>query len=111
MNPAWSPDRARLVYHTPEEGDPVFIADRNGNNPRQIHVDKPGVHNHHLTWSPDGRFIYFVKGSSDRRNGPVALRRPRRRRDGGARTDQPPQFACGVSDLAHSHHCVVLGDR
>ena len=29
---------------------------------RQIHVDKPGVHNHHLTWSPDGRFIYFVKG-------------------------------------------------
>ncbi len=62
VNPAWSPDRARLVYHTPEEGDPVFIADRNGNNPRQIHVDKPGVHNHHLTWSPDGRFIYFVKG-------------------------------------------------
>jgi Tol biopolymer transport system component len=62
MNPAWSPDRTRLVYHTPDDGDPIFIADRNGNNPRQIYVDRPGVHNHFLTWSPDGRFIYFVKG-------------------------------------------------
>ena len=62
LHPAWSPDRARLVYHTPDQGDPIFLADRNGNNRRQIHVDKPGIHNHYLTWSPDGRYIYFVKG-------------------------------------------------
>jgi Tol biopolymer transport system component len=62
MHPAWSPDRKRLVYHTPDEGDPIFIADRQGNNRRQIHVDRPGIHNHYLTWSPDGRYIYFVKG-------------------------------------------------
>jgi Tol biopolymer transport system component len=59
---AWSPDRTRLVYHTTDEGDPIFIADRQGNNRRQIHVDRPGIHNHYLTWSPDGRYIYFVKG-------------------------------------------------
>jgi Tol biopolymer transport system component len=62
LHPAWSPDRKRLVYHTTDEGDPIFIADRNGNNRRQIHVDSPGIHNHYLTWSPDGRYIYFVKG-------------------------------------------------
>ena len=62
LHPAWSPDRARLVYHNTEQGDPIFLADRNGNNRRQIHIDRPGVHNHYLTWSPDGRYIYFVKG-------------------------------------------------
>jgi Tol biopolymer transport system component len=62
LNPAWSPDRTRLVYHTPDDGDPIFIADRNGNNRRQIYVDRPGIHNHYLTWSPDGRYIYVVRG-------------------------------------------------
>ena len=62
MNPAWSPDGARILYHTPDAGDAIFIADRNGNNARQVYMDRPGVHNHFLTWSPDGRFVYFVKG-------------------------------------------------
>jgi Tol biopolymer transport system component len=62
LHPAWSPDRTRLVYHTTEAGDPIFIADRTGNNRRQIHIDRPGIHNHYLTWSVDGRYIYFVKG-------------------------------------------------
>jgi Tol biopolymer transport system component len=58
----WSPDRSRIVYHTPAPGDPIFVADRNGGNPKQIFIDKPGFHNHYPTWSPDGRFIYFVGG-------------------------------------------------
>jgi Tol biopolymer transport system component/predicted Ser/Thr protein kinase len=62
MNPAWSWDGSQIAYHTPDPGDPIFIADRNGNNPRRIFGDKPAVHCHYLTWSPDGRFIYFVKG-------------------------------------------------
>ena len=52
-----------LVYHTNDPGDPIFIADRNGSNPRQMFVAQPGVHHHYLTWSPDGRFIYFVTGT------------------------------------------------
>ena len=62
VNVAWSPDRTRLVYHTRDDGDPMFIADRSGANAQQIFVRVPGVHNHFPTWSQDGRWIYFVTG-------------------------------------------------
>jgi Tol biopolymer transport system component len=59
----WSPDRSQILYHSPDPGDPMFIADRNGGNPRMIFRSNPGIHNHFPTWSPDGRFVYFVRGS------------------------------------------------
>jgi Tol biopolymer transport system component len=59
---AWSPDHTRILYYAPSPGDPIFIADRNGGNPRQICVGKPGIHQHYLAWSPDNRFVYFVRG-------------------------------------------------
>jgi Tol biopolymer transport system component len=64
VNAAWSPDGARLVYHTQDDGDPIFVADRTGANARQIFVSpiRPGGHAHFPTWSPDGRWIYFVAG-------------------------------------------------
>jgi Tol biopolymer transport system component len=49
------------VYHTSLNGDPIFVADHNGQNPRQIYIEKVGTHNHFPIWSPDGRFIYFVQ--------------------------------------------------
>jgi Tol biopolymer transport system component len=62
VNAAWSPDGARLVYHTRDDGDPMSVADRTGANARQIFVDRPGVHNHFPVWSTDGQWIYFVHG-------------------------------------------------
>jgi len=62
-NPVWSPDGKTLAFYRPDPGDPIFIADRNANNPQKIFVEEPGVHCHFLTWSPDGRFLYFVKGT------------------------------------------------
>jgi len=63
VNLAWSPDGERVVYHTFSSGDPVFVADRDGANARRIFGDQPGIHNHYPTWSPDGRWIYFVHGT------------------------------------------------
>jgi Tol biopolymer transport system component len=64
VNIAWSPDGARLAYHTRQDGDPLYVADRNGANERLIFVNPrgPGGHTHYPTWSPDGRWIYFVAG-------------------------------------------------
>jgi serine/threonine protein kinase/Tol biopolymer transport system component len=59
---AWSPDGTRLVYHTWQAGDPMFVADHNGNNPRLIVQNEAGLHNHYPDWSQDGRWIYFVRG-------------------------------------------------
>ena len=59
---AWSPDRSKILYYLGTEGDPIFIADHDGGNPRQVFVSEPGIHNHYLTWSPDGRFVYFARG-------------------------------------------------
>jgi serine/threonine protein kinase len=61
VHAAWSPDGSKLLYH--EVGmDPVFVADRDGSNPKRIFLDRPGYHAHYPTWSPDGQYVYFVRG-------------------------------------------------
>jgi Tol biopolymer transport system component len=58
----WSPDGSQIAYFEPLPGDPIFIADRQGVNPRQIFASRPGEHTHYESWSPDGRYIYFTRG-------------------------------------------------
>ena len=58
----WSPDGSQIVYHEPTPGDPIFVAERNGSNPKQVFIEKPGLHCHYPVWSPDGRLVYFVRG-------------------------------------------------
>ncbi len=62
INVAWSADGGRYVYHTRDDGDPIFVVDRNGANPRRIAIDQAGMHQHYPVWSLDGQWIYFVKG-------------------------------------------------
>jgi Tol biopolymer transport system component len=58
----WSADGSRLVYHTPADGDPMFVREP-GQQPRQIFAAARGQHAHFPVWSPDDRFIYFVSGT------------------------------------------------
>ncbi len=62
VNPIWSPDGARLAYHTLDAGDPIFLADGDGSNPRQLYKDTADTHNHYLAWGADGAYLYFVHG-------------------------------------------------
>jgi Tol biopolymer transport system component/tRNA A-37 threonylcarbamoyl transferase component Bud32 len=58
----WSPDGSRIAYHEATPGDPIFVVASDGSNPRRIYAAEPGIHCHYLTWSPDGRYLYFSKG-------------------------------------------------
>ena len=62
VNVEWSPDRSRIVYHLSGPGDPVFIADRTGANATPILSSEAGHHQHYPIWSPDGQWIYVVRG-------------------------------------------------
>jgi Tol biopolymer transport system component len=59
---AWSADASRVVYHPPAPGDPFFISDSVQRPGRRIYASPPGVHNHFPAWSPDDKYIYFVRG-------------------------------------------------
>jgi Tol biopolymer transport system component len=60
----WSGDGARLVYHTPGPGDPMYVSDSGRpSEARKIFSAPPGLHSHFLVWSPDQAFIYFVQGA------------------------------------------------
>jgi Tol biopolymer transport system component len=59
----FSPDGKRIVYHTPDPGDPMFITPADERDGRQIFIGRPGFHNHFPLWSHDGAFIYFVHGT------------------------------------------------
>ena len=64
----WSPDGERVVYHTTAPGDPLFVREPGqGGEPveRQIYAAPAGVHCHFPIWSPDGAFIYFLRGVPD----------------------------------------------
>jgi Tol biopolymer transport system component len=58
----WSADGTRLVFHTTAPGDPLFVRNAGESAAHQIYVAEPGVHCHFPSWSPDGQFIYFIRG-------------------------------------------------
>jgi Tol biopolymer transport system component len=95
----WSADGSRLAYHEATPGDPIYVADADGANARRVLVSPPGVHTHHPSWSPDGRYLYFTGGTP-----PDAMDVWRVRADGGT----PERITEHRSRVAHP---VMLDDR
>jgi Tol biopolymer transport system component len=63
--PAWNPDGSRVVYFfKPTNGDPMFAADRTGANAQQLLAPdaQSPMHANNPVFSPDGQWIYFVRG-------------------------------------------------
>ena len=61
---AWTPDGARLVYHTAGPGDPLFLRDSGRPGPsREIFTAPAGLHGHFPAWSPDLSSLYLVLGT------------------------------------------------
>ncbi len=58
----WSPDGSQIAYQESTPGDPIYIADRNGSNPRRLIAGRAGEHQHFQTWSLDRRYIYYIRG-------------------------------------------------
>jgi Tol biopolymer transport system component len=58
----WSLDGKKLAFHELTPGDPIYIADADGSNRTPLFKAEPGQHNHFLSWSPDGRYLYFARG-------------------------------------------------
>lgn len=58
----WSSDGSKLVFHTTAPGDPLYIRSVGEASARQIYVAPRGIHCHFPTWSPEGDYIYFVRG-------------------------------------------------
>jgi Tol biopolymer transport system component len=60
----WSRGGSRLVYHTPESGDPLFVTDGSvRSDARPIFAAPAGLHAHFPLWASDSAFIYFIQGS------------------------------------------------
>jgi serine/threonine protein kinase len=61
LNPVWSADGTQLVFHHSTVGDPITLAETDGRNEKQVVKARDGEHQHYVMFSPDMRYIYFVK--------------------------------------------------
>ena len=72
---AWSPDGTRIAYVRAgaASGDAVWVADADGQHPREVVRPDGGRHAHWLQWSRDGRFVYFNYGPQGYNTEPMEI--------------------------------------
>jgi Tol biopolymer transport system component len=62
VNTIWSADGTKLTYFTGGPVDSIFVAAADGSGAQRVFWTKAGEHSHYPVWSPDGRYVYFVRG-------------------------------------------------
>jgi serine/threonine protein kinase len=64
IDPQWSADGSRLLFFSLiQNRDVIYVADRDGANPREVFPENPGGHNHYVAWSPSGRYVYSSRST------------------------------------------------
>jgi Tol biopolymer transport system component len=64
LDPQWSPDGNRLLFFSIlQNRDVMYVADRDGGNPREVFAAGPGEHNHFVGWSADSRYVYSARAT------------------------------------------------
>lgn len=63
VNVDWTRDGKRIVYHTMETGDPIYVHAVDAPRGDSVLVEGPGGHQHFPVWSFDEEWILFVQGN------------------------------------------------
>ena len=73
----WSNDGKQVAYIRPAGtgGDALWVADANGDNPRELVPARGGFHNHGPAWSPDGHYVYFNRTIANWNDEPAEIYR------------------------------------
>ena len=128
--PAWSPDRARIVFESTRDGPDADIFVMQADDTGVVQRTRNDAYDGTPVWTPDGRFIVFTSerdGNAElyrmRADGsePVNLSRhpgadghPRVGADGrlvyfkSNRSSDPATFALGTMDRAHNHEIYTM---
>jgi Tol biopolymer transport system component len=71
----WSPDGGRIAYMGVggSAGDTVWIANSDGQQPRQIVEARGARHTHWVRWSHDGQYVYFNYGPQSLNTEPTEI--------------------------------------
>jgi Tol biopolymer transport system component len=61
-DPVWSPDRSRIAFSSNRDGTfNLYLKDSSGAQPEE-RLQKSEVSERPCDWSPDGRFLMYVRG-------------------------------------------------
>ena len=104
----WSSDGARLVYHTPGPGDPMFVRDSaQAPEARAIFTAPPGLHSHFPIWSLDHDVHLLCSGHGTRSHGRVAHQCDGR----SSRADHESRLGRHPSGLPESANAALSRER
>jgi Tol biopolymer transport system component len=62
VEPSWTRDRSRVVYHSHKSGDPIYVHGMDEPPGEPVVQLQEGLHQHYPVWSFDETWIYYVRG-------------------------------------------------
>ncbi len=107
LNPVWARDGSMLVFHHSTPGDPITLAEPDGQNERQIYKGASRRTQPLRDPEPGQAARLLRQELAQHRSGYLAHRRHRR----NPRAAHPPQLACRLSGAAGQSHAHLSRNR